>query len=140
VGGSGTRRLRSVPGAHGVCASKDLRRVKVPTSFAAPSMANAIFKTGGKQYRAAEGDRLRVPSIEGEPGQAVTFDEVLVVGGDSPKFGKPTVAGAKVQAEIVRQGLDKKVIVFKFKRRKRYMRKAGHRQAFTEVKITGISA
>ena len=103
-------------------------------------MAHAIFKAAGKQYRAAEGESLRVPSMDGEPGQKVTFTEVLAIGGDSPKFGQPTVSGAKVEAEIVRQGLDKKLIVFKFKRRKRYMRKNGHRQKYTEVKVTSISA
>jgi large subunit ribosomal protein L21 len=103
-------------------------------------MAHAIFKAAGKQFRATEGDRLRVPSMDGEPGQKVTFTEVLAIGGDAPKIGKPTVAGAKVEAEIVSQGLDKKLIVFKFKRRKRYMRKAGHRQKYTEVKVTSISA
>ncbi len=103
-------------------------------------MAHAIFKAAGKQYRAAEGESLRVPSMDGEPGQKVTFTEVLAIGGDSPKFGKPTISGAKVEAEIVRQGLDKKLVVFKFKRRKRYMRKNGHRQKYTEVKVTSISA
>lgn len=78
--------------------------------------------------------------MDGEPGQKVTFTEVLAIGGDSPKFGKPTISGAKVEAEIVRQGLDKKLVVFKFKRRKRYMRKNGHRQKYTEVKVTSISA
>ncbi len=103
-------------------------------------MAHAVFRTGGKQFRAAEGDRVRIPTIEGASGDKVTFTEVLAVEGDSPKFGKPVVAGAKVEAEILGQKLDKKIIVFKFRKRKRYMRKAGHRQPFTEVKITGISA
>ncbi len=103
-------------------------------------MAHAIFRTGGKQFRAAEGDRLRIPNLEGKEGEKITFEEVLAIGGDSPKFGKPLVAGAKVEAEILSHGLDKKIIVFKFKRRKRYKRKNGHRQQYTEVKVTGISA
>ncbi len=102
-------------------------------------MAHAIFKTGGKQFRAAAGDRLRIPSISGEPGDKVTFGEVLFVEGDSPKIGKPLVSGATVEAEILGQRQDKKLIVFKFKRRKRYQRKNGHRQRFTEVKVTNIS-
>lgn len=102
-------------------------------------MAHAIFRTGGKQFRAAEGDRLRIPNLEAKEGDTVTFDEVLAIGGDDPKFGKPLVAGAKVEAEILGHGLDKKIIVFKFKRRKRYKRKNGHRQQYTEVKVTGIS-
>ncbi|HEX2730016.1 MAG TPA: 50S ribosomal protein L21 [Polyangiaceae bacterium] len=103
-------------------------------------MAHAIFKTGGKQYRAAEGDRVRVASLEGEPGNTITFGDVLAIDGDAPKFGKPTLAGAKVEAEIVRHGLDEKLVVYKFRRRKRSQTKNGHRQAFTEVKITRISA
>ena len=103
-------------------------------------MAHAIFRTGGKQFRATEGDRLRIPNLEGQAGESVTFEEVLAIDGDSPKFGKPLVAGAKVNAEIVGHGLDKKIVVFKFKRRKRYRRKAGHRQQYTEIKVTGISA
>jgi large subunit ribosomal protein L21 len=103
-------------------------------------MAHAIFKAGGKQFRASEGDRVRIPTIEGAAGDKITFSEVLAVGGDNPQFGMPTVKGAKVEAQILQQGLDKKLVVFKFRRRKRYMRKAGHRQSFTEVQIIGISA
>lgn len=103
-------------------------------------MAHVVFRSGGKQFRAAEGDRVRIPTIAGEAGDKVTFDDVLVVGGDAPKLGNPTVAGAKVEGEILGQVLGKKLVVFKFRRRKRYMRKAGHRQAYTDVKITSISA
>lgn len=103
-------------------------------------MAHAIFKTGGKQYRVAAGDRLRIPTIPGEAGQKVTFSEVLAVEGESPKFGTPVVAGAAVEAEILGQVQDKKLVIFKFRRRKRYQRKNGHRQRYTDVKITGISA
>ncbi len=99
----------------------------------------AVIQTGGKQYRVAQGDRLRVEKLPGEVGASVTFDKVLLVGGESVKVGKPLVSGAKVQAEIVAQGRDRKVIIFKFRRRKNYRRKTGHRQPYTELKITGVS-
>lgn len=100
----------------------------------------AVIRTGGKQYRVSEGDTLRVERLPGEVGSNIDFDDVLMIGGDSPKVGKPTVSGAKVQAEIVAQDRNKKVIVFKFKRRKNYRKKRGHRQHYTEVKVTGIQA
>lgn len=103
-------------------------------------MASAIIRTGGKQYRVAEGARLRIDLIPGDAGDKVTFDEVLAVEGENPQFGKPLVAGAKVEAEILGQRKGEKLIIFKFKRRKRYRRKAGHRQRLTEVQITSISA
>ncbi len=103
-------------------------------------MAHAIFKTGGKQFRATEGDKLRIPTIAGNPGDKVTFGEVLAVEGEKPSFGTPLVAGAKVEAEILGQRQDKKLIVYKFRRRKRYQRKNGHRQRFTEVKVLSVSA
>ncbi len=99
----------------------------------------AVIKTGGKQYRVAQGETLQVEKIAGEPGDAVTFDEVLLVGGDSPKIGKPVVKGAAVKAKIVAQERGKKVIVFKMRRRKMYRNKAGHRQPYTRVEITGIT-
>jgi large subunit ribosomal protein L21 len=100
----------------------------------------AVIQTGGKQYRVAEGDRLRVEKLAGDVGAKVTFDKVLLIGGETIKVGTPLVGGAKVSAEIVAQARDKKVIVFKFRRRKNYRRKQGHRQPFTELKITGVSA
>ena len=100
----------------------------------------AVIKTGGKQYRVTEGERLRVEKIAGDKGATVDFGEVLMLGGDKVSIGLPLVSGAKVSAEIIRQGLDKKIIVFKMRRRKRYRRKNGHRQPFTELRITGISA
>lgn len=99
----------------------------------------AVIKTGGKQYRVSEGDRLRVEKLPGEPGATITFEDVLMIGGDKVAIGTPIVKGAKVSATITLQDKDKKVIVFKFKRRKNYRRKRGHRQAFTELKITGIT-
>ena len=98
----------------------------------------AVVKTGGKQYRVAEGDTLRVEKLNIE-GDEVTFDQVLLVGGDQVKIGAPLVEGAKVSASILRQGRAKKIIVFKKKRRKGYHKKQGHRQSYTEVKITGIN-
>lgn len=100
----------------------------------------AVIKTGGKQYRVTEGDHLRIEKLPGDVGATVTFDEVLMLGGDKVAVGTPVVKGAKVTAEIVAQDRAKKVIVFKFKRRKNYRRKRGHRQPFTEIKITGVSA
>ena len=101
-------------------------------------MAHAVIKTGGKQYRVAEGETIQVEKLVGNPGDKVEFGEVLLLAGDTPKIGKPFVSGAKVEGEIVRQGRGEKLIVFKFRRRKRYRRKAGHRQSFTAVRITSL--
>jgi large subunit ribosomal protein L21 len=103
-------------------------------------MKTAVIKAGGRQYRVAEGDRVKVEKLAGEPGDAVEFGEVLMLAGDELKLGKPLVSGAKVKGEIVRQGRGEKLVIFKFKRRKKYRRKRGHRQDFTEIKITGIVA
>jgi large subunit ribosomal protein L21 len=102
-------------------------------------MATAVIRTGGKQYRVAEGDTLRVEKLAGSPGDTVAFEEVLLIDGDEPKFGRPLVDGAKVEGEILKQDRAKKVVVFKFKRRKKHRVKAGHRQDFTAVKITSIT-
>jgi large subunit ribosomal protein L21 len=98
----------------------------------------AVFKTGGKQYRVATEDVLKVDKIEGELGQVVEFGEVLVVGGDSVMLGSPTVSGATVAAEVLDQGRGAKVIAFKKRRRKNSRRKRGHRQEFTLLRITEI--
>jgi large subunit ribosomal protein L21 len=100
----------------------------------------AVIRTGGKQYRVSEGQHLAVEKLPGQPGDKVTLDQVLFVGGDSPKIGQPTVSGASVSAEIVDQTRGKKIVVFKFRRRKNYRRKTGHRQPYTELRITGIQA
>jgi large subunit ribosomal protein L21 len=100
----------------------------------------AVIKTGGKQYRVSEGSHVRVEKLAGAAGDKLELGEVLMLGGEKLAIGKPFIAGAKVNAEIVAQGRDKKVIVFKIRRRKRYRRKNGHRQPYTELKITGISA
>ena len=98
----------------------------------------AVFKTGGKQYRVATEDVLKVDKIKGEPGEIVEFGEVLVVGGDSVKLGMPTVAGATVAAQVLEQGRGAKIIAFKKRRRKNSRRKIGHRQEFTLLRITEI--
>jgi large subunit ribosomal protein L21 len=100
----------------------------------------AVIRTGGKQYRVSQGDTLRIEKLAGDVGAAITFDEVLMVGGEKVTVGKPLVAGAKVSAQITAQDRAKKIIVFKMRRRKNYRRKNGHRQWYTEVKITGINA
>lgn len=100
----------------------------------------AVIKTGGKQYKVAQGDRLRIEKLPASVGDTVTFDEVLLVGGDAIKIGAPLVAGAKVEAKVIAQDREKKIIVFKFRRRKNYRRKNGHRQPFTALEITGIKA
>jgi large subunit ribosomal protein L21 len=100
----------------------------------------AVIQTGGKQYRVSEGDKLRVEKLVGDVGSEIVFEDVLMLGGDAVTIGKPTVAGASVKAEIVAQDRAKKIIVFKMHRRKRYQRKYGHRQPYTELRITGISA
>ena len=102
-------------------------------------MAHAVIRTGGKQYRVSEGDVLKVERLDGGAGDKISFDEVLMISGDNPRFGKPLVEGAKVSGEIVEQGRGEKLVIFKFRRRKRYKNKNGHRQSYTAVKITGIA-
>jgi large subunit ribosomal protein L21 len=101
-------------------------------------MATAVIRTGGKQYRVSEGDTLAVELLAGNPGDDVEFSDVLFLGGDSPKIGKPLVSGAKVTGKILAHDRGERLVVFKFKRRKRYKRKNGHRQHFTSVQITSI--
>jgi large subunit ribosomal protein L21 len=98
----------------------------------------AVIKTGGKQYRVAAGDKLKVEKLKGEPGEIIQLGEVLVVGGDSVTLGAPTVAGASVAAEVLDQARGPKVIAFKKRRRKNSRRKRGHRQEFTLIGITEI--
>lgn len=102
-------------------------------------MSYAIIKTGGKQYRAEPGKTLRIPSLEGEAGAEIEFNDVLLGSdGETVKAGAPLLKGATVTAEIVKHGLGDKIIVFKFRRRKNYAKKQGHRQKFTEVRIRDI--
>jgi len=103
-------------------------------------MAYAIIRTGGKQFRVEPGQTIRIPSLIGDAGSSVEFNEVLLGSdGNDVRTGVPTLSGAKVTGEIVKHGRGDKIIVFKFKRRKNYARKLGHRQGFTEVRINDIS-
>ena len=100
----------------------------------------AVFRTGGKQYRAAKGDVLRLEKIEADEGATITFDEVLLIGeGADVKVGDPLLSGSTVSGKVLSQGKTKKVNVVKFKRRQNYLRQGSHRQFYTEVEITGIS-
>ena len=100
----------------------------------------AVVRTGGKQYKVAKDDVLAIEKVDGDVGSELKLGEVLMVGGDAPKAGAPLVEGAVVTAEITAQGKGEKVVAFKKKRRKDTHRKRGHRQPFTEIKITGIEA
>jgi len=101
----------------------------------------AVIASGGKQHRVTEGEVLRLEKIEVGAGESVDFDQVLLVAnGDDVKIGAPTVSGAKVTAEVVSHGRADKVKIIKFRRRKHSMKRQGHRQWYTEVKITGIQA
>ncbi len=100
----------------------------------------AVIRTGGKQYKVEEGDKIKVEKIVAEKGDDVVFDDVLFLGGEDYKLGDPNVEGAAVKGRVVRQMRDKKIIVFKMKRRKSYHKKQGHRQNLTEVEITKIEA
>ena len=101
----------------------------------------AVIEAGGKQHRVVEGETLKLEKLEAATGDTLEFDRVLMVGGgDEVKVGTPVVAGSKVTAEVISHGRHKKVKIIKFNRRKHYRRETGHRQWFTEVKITGISA
>jgi len=101
----------------------------------------AVIQTGGKQYRVAQGETLRVEKLLASAGDKLTF-EALMLADDAGgvTVGKPLVAGASVQAEVLEQGLGEKIVIFKYRRRKNYRRKQGHRQPFTSLKITSISA
>jgi large subunit ribosomal protein L21 len=97
----------------------------------------AVIRTGGKQYRVAEGDVLRIEKIKGDAGADVKFEEVLMLGGDAPKIGRPTVSGATVTGKILRQDKERKVLHFR-KEKEGWTRRRGHRQPFTEVKVIKI--
>jgi large subunit ribosomal protein L21 len=98
----------------------------------------AVIKTGGKQYRVAADNVITVEKVAGEPGEIIQFGEVLMLGGETPVVGSPTIAGASVAGEVVQQGRGEKVIAFKKRRRQNSKRKRGHRQEFTMVRITEI--
>lgn len=99
----------------------------------------AIIATGGKQYRVSEGDTIYIEKLDNQDGDIVTFP-VLLLSGDEITVGKPYVEGAEVTGKVVRQGKGPKIVIFKYKSKKNYRRKAGHRQPFTQVEITGIKA
>lgn len=102
---------------------------------------HAIIETGGKQYRVAEGQTLKIEKLEVDAGQSVDFDRVLMVGeGESARVGAPLVDGAKVVAEVLKHGRADKIRIIKFKRRKHQMKRQGHRQYYTQVKITKVQA
>lgn len=99
----------------------------------------AVIKTGGKQYKVAPGEQLRIETLKADVGQTVSFDEVLMIAnGDAVQVGAPTVAGGKVNAEVMAHGRGDKIRIIKHRRRKHYHKEQGHRQNFTEVKITDI--
>ena len=101
----------------------------------------AVIVTGGKQYKVAEGEFLKIEKLDVPVGEAISFDRVLLIGnGEDVKIGAPVVEGAKVTAEVIDHGRHDKVTIIKFRRRKHSMKRQGHRQWFTEVKITGIQA
>jgi len=101
----------------------------------------AVFATGGKQYRAATGDRLKIEKLDAEKGATVELDQVLMVGeGSDVKVGTPYLEGGKVTATVVDHGRGDKIRIIKFKRRKHHMKKMGHRQDYTQIEITGIAA
>lgn len=100
----------------------------------------AVFESGGKQHRVVEGERIRLEKLDVAPGQSVEFDRVMLIAdGDDVKLGKPYVEGGRVTAEVVEHGRGDKIRILKFKRRKGYTRRQGHRQSYTEVQITAIS-
>ena len=100
----------------------------------------AVFKSGGKQHRVSEGEVVRLERLDAEPGASVEFDEVLLIAeGDNVNVGAPFVTGGKVTAEVVAHDRGDKIRIVKFRRRKHYMRRAGHKQWYTDVRITGIS-
>ena len=101
---------------------------------------NFVIKTGGKQYRVSEGDKLEIETLDAVPGDNIEFSEVLLLrDGDNVEVGTPLIEGAKVTATVLAHGRGKKVQIVKFKRRKNYRRQMGHRQNFTRVEITGIA-
>lgn len=100
----------------------------------------AVIKTGGKQYRVAAGDKLRVEALDVDEGETINLDQVLMVGdGETINVGTPTISGASVAAKVIEHGRHKKIDIVKFRRRKHYRRQMGHRQNYTQIEITGIS-
>lgn len=110
------------------------------TTRTTPGRRSAIISSGGKQYKVEQGDILRVEKLEGEVGSDIVLDRVLMVAdGDDIKIGQPVLEGAAVNGTVVEQGKARKILVFKYKRRKRFHKKQGHRQQFTAIKINSIT-
>jgi large subunit ribosomal protein L21 len=128
------RGLTLTPGA-------DLRRIaRFSQQLYSESIMYAVIKTGGKQYRVAPGEKIKVEQIPADVGTEITIDQVLMVGeGESVKIGSPLVTGAQVKATVLAQGRGPKIKIFKMRRRKHYQKHQGHRQNFTEIRIDGIS-
>lgn len=100
----------------------------------------AIIKTGGKQYRVEEGDELYIEKLPADSGDVISFEEVLAMGeGESVEWGKPLLVGAKVEAELVKHGKGKKIDIFKYRAKKGYRRRQGHRQPYSKVRITALT-
>lgn len=100
----------------------------------------AVIVTGGKQYKVAKDDVLKVEKLVADEGENITFDDVLLIAdGDNVRIGTPTLAGSKVVATVVNHGRHRKIHILKFKRRKQYLKRQGHRQDFTQIKITSIA-
>jgi len=100
----------------------------------------AVIETGGFQFTVKEGEKLKIPKISAKPKEGISFDKILLISKDNdPIIGTPFIKGAKIEAEVLNHGKDKKIVVFKFKRRVKYRRKKGHRQDFTEVQIKKIN-
>jgi large subunit ribosomal protein L21 len=120
---------------------KQVQAGKVPLNQLMRFHMYAVIKTGGKQYKVAAGEKLKVEQIPADIGSEITLDQVLAVGaGDTIKFGAPLVDGAKVQATVVAHGRHDKVKIFKMRRRKHYQKRQGHRQNYTELQIVSINA
>jgi len=110
-------------------------------TFQVESIMYAVIKTGGKQYRVAAGEKIKVEQIPADVGAEITLDQVLMVGeGESVRIGTPMVTGATVTAKVVAHGRGPKIKIFKMRRRKHYQKHQGHRQNFTEIEISGIVA
>ncbi len=113
---------------------------KVPENMRRCENMYAIIETGGKQLKVEVGQAIYIEKLDAATGDVVTFDKVLFVGGDSVKVGEPVIAGATVTAKVEKQGKQKKIIVFKYKAKKNYRKKQGHRQPYTKVTIEAINA
>jgi large subunit ribosomal protein L21 len=133
-----SRSQKAGPGHLGSTRHRGVALVRASHTNTRTKKMFAVIKTGGKQYRVAAEDVLRIDRLDGEPGTVVEFGEVLVVGGDTPVVGSPTVAGATVAGELLDQVRGRKVIAFKKRRRKNSRRKRGHRQEYSLVRITEI--